>query len=125
MNQGASRLTSGWQWPQPRVAVALLIAATAIGMSIGYVSGVTRSAAAPKVHMVGFLASRGSQPWHQSFRDGLRELGYVDGVNLVLDERYAEGDAARLEPLATELVDRGVEVIVATDSASIAAAQRA
>jgi putative ABC transport system substrate-binding protein len=48
----------------------------------------------------------------QSFREGLRELGYVEGKNIVIDWRYAEGNADRLKELAAELVRLKVDVIV-------------
>jgi putative ABC transport system substrate-binding protein len=46
------------------------------------------------------------------FRQGLRELGYVEGQNLVIESRYAEGDVDRLSALALELVRLKVAVIV-------------
>src|SRR5262249_14241781 len=51
--------------------------------------------------------------------------GYVEGQTLLLESRYAEGQAEQLPALATELVQRHVEVIVAGGSAAIRAAQQA
>ena len=48
-----------------------------------------------------------------AFRDRLRELGYVDGQNLFIERRYAEGKEERLPQLAAELVKYGVDVIFA------------
>jgi len=48
-----------------------------------------------------------------AFRQGLRELGYVEGTNIVVEQRYAEGNLDRLSPLAAELVRLNVKVIVA------------
>jgi putative tryptophan/tyrosine transport system substrate-binding protein len=59
------------------------------------------------------------------FRDELRKLGYVDGKNLVIERRAAEGHFERLDPLANELIALKPDVIVATATPSIAAAQRA
>ena len=59
------------------------------------------------------------------FRQGLRELGYVEGQNLVMENRYAEGSEERLRDLATELVRLQVDVIVAGGAAAIRAAQHA
>jgi putative ABC transport system substrate-binding protein len=61
----------------------------------------------------------------EAFRQGLRELGYVEGQNLVMESRYAEGSAERLPDLAAELVQLKVDVIVAGGGAGIRAAQRA
>jgi putative ABC transport system substrate-binding protein len=58
-------------------------------------------------------------------RQGLRELGYVEGQNLALVQRDAEGQYERLPDLATDLVGLGVEVLVAHGAAATRAAQRA
>jgi ABC-type uncharacterized transport system substrate-binding protein len=60
----------------------------------------------------------------QAFRDGMRALGLVEGRDYVLEERYADGDEARLPGLASELLGAGVSIIVATSQPSIAAAAR-
>ena len=59
----------------------------------------------------------------EAFRQGLRELGYVEGQNLVIENRYAEGSEERLRDLAAELVRLQVDVIVAGGAAAIRAAQ--
>lgn len=59
------------------------------------------------------------------FRDELRKLGYVDGKNLVIERRAAEGHFERLDPLANELNALKPDVIVAVATPAIAAAQRA
>jgi ABC-type uncharacterized transport system substrate-binding protein len=55
----------------------------------------------------------------------LRDLGYVDGRNLAVERRYADGRVERLPALAAELVQRRVDVIVAGGSAAVRAAQAA
>jgi putative ABC transport system substrate-binding protein len=59
------------------------------------------------------------------FRQGLRELGYVEGQNIVIESRSAEGSVDRLGALATDLVRHQMEVIVAAGSPAIHAAQQA
>src|SRR5215813_14754582 len=54
---------------------------------------------------------------------GLRELGYVEGENLVIERRFAEGRFDRLRGLAHELVQRRVDVIVAVSNLAIDAAK--
>ena len=61
----------------------------------------------------------------QAFRDGLRELGYVEGKNLQLEVRWGEGNLERLAALATELVQLKVDVIVAASSPAVVAARQA
>ena len=57
----------------------------------------------------------------EAFRRRLRELGYVEGKNLVIEYRYAEGKLERLPALAAELVGLKVDVIVTVSSAVLAA----
>ena len=61
----------------------------------------------------------------QAFRQGLRTLGYVEGQNLVIEWRYAQGHDDRLPPLAAELVRLKVDLIVADITLGIRAAMRA
>jgi putative tryptophan/tyrosine transport system substrate-binding protein len=61
----------------------------------------------------------------QAFRDGLRELGYVEGKNIQLEIRWGEGRLERLPSLAAELVALNVDVIVAATSPAVAAARQA
>jgi putative ABC transport system substrate-binding protein len=70
---------------------------------------------AAKVPRIGYLT--GATPDGQShrieaFREGLRELGYVEGKNIVIEFRYAEGKADRLPALAGEFVRLKVDAIV-------------
>ena len=60
-------------------------------------------------------------PRVEAFRRGLRELGYVEGKNTVIEYRYAEGTLERLPDLAAELVRLKVDVIVATAQGALAA----
>jgi len=81
-----------------------------------------------KVHRIGNL-NPGSplltpHLW-EAFRQGLRELGYVEGQNLLIENRYAEGSEERLRDLAAELVRLQVDVMVAGGAAAIRAAQHA
>jgi putative ABC transport system substrate-binding protein len=62
---------------------------------------------------------------HEAFREGLRDLGYVEGQNLVLEFRYAETETERLPDLAAELVRLPVDILVAGSDPSIRAAKRA
>ena len=59
------------------------------------------------------------------FRDELRKLGYVDGKNLVIERRAAEGHFERLDPLANELIALKPDAVVAVATPAIAAARRA
>ena len=66
-----------------------------------------------KVWRIGYLRRTSPQPADiAALRQGLQELGYVEGQNLNIDERYANGVAARLPQLARELMQLKVEVLV-------------
>jgi len=66
-----------------------------------------------------------STPVWDSFRAGLRELGWEEGKNIVLESRYADGQFDRLPTLAEELVKLNVSVIVAANSPGTRAAMSA
>src|SRR6516162_5596559 len=81
-------------------------------------------AAQQKVPTVGFL-SIGRQIPPEILARGLRDFGYVVGKNIAFEYRFGEGRHEKMVPLARELVDRKVEVILAAGDEAIAAAQEA
>src|SRR2546427_8010750 len=96
------------------------------------VAPLTAAAQQPtKVYRIGRLSSGSSPLPHElnpnleAFRQGLRALGYVEGQNLVIEYRYAEGQEDRCPALAAELVRLPVDVLVAAGTAPIQAAQHA
>jgi putative ABC transport system substrate-binding protein len=60
----------------------------------------------------------------EAFRQGMRELGYVEGKTFVLEARYGQGNSETLPQLARELVGREVDVIVAATDGPIAVVKR-
>ena len=85
-----------------------------------------------KVWRVGYLSSAftplkspGDAVIFEAFRQQMNDLGYVEGKNLIIEARYAEGQFDRLPAFATELVSLPCDVIVAVATPAIAAAQRA
>jgi putative ABC transport system substrate-binding protein len=77
----------------------------------------------PRVGIL-FMGGR-DQPHLDSFKQGLREHGYSEGTNIILEYRYAEGRNDRLLELAKEFVRDKVDVIVTTSSISAQAARKA
>jgi putative ABC transport system substrate-binding protein len=74
-------------------------------------------AQAPAMPAIGFLSGRSpDEAAHLlgAFRQGLNETGYVEGKNVGIEFRWAEGDYNRLPALASDLVRRGVAILVAT-----------
>ena len=79
-----------------------------------------------KVPRIGVLwPTAPPDPFFDAFKQGLRELGYVQGQNIAFDERWAEGKLERLPVLAAELVGVGVDVIVTRQTPPTQAAKQA
>ncbi len=78
-----------------------------------------------KVPRIGYLSSRpGPSRLDEAFRQGLRELGYIEGENIMIDYRYAGWVWERLPVLAAELVRGNVDVLVATGGTAAARAAK-
>ncbi len=92
------------------------------------VLGTAAEAQLPKIPRIGFLSttSPSNVPTRlEAFRQGLRDLGYVEGKNVVIEYRYAEGNIDRLPTLLDELVRLKVDVIVASGPSPTRAAKKA
>jgi len=106
--------------------------------TLGLVAMLVASLAAPltadaqsagKMWRIGYLSLVSGdleqyKPWLAAFRAGLRELGYVEGENVVIEERYAMGQVDRLPALAAELVGRKVDVLVTAPAGTAIAAKK-
>ncbi|PYN91488.1 MAG: hypothetical protein DMD91_34120, partial [Candidatus Rokuibacteriota bacterium] len=102
------------------IVAALLLAVAAAGPPAD-------AQQAPKIATIGFLSpSTPAAAAHliEAFRQGLRELGYVEGKTVVLELRYGESKFERLPELARELVGLKVDVIVTGTDVAIAAVKR-
>jgi putative ABC transport system substrate-binding protein len=96
------------------------------------VAGAVVQAQQPKkVPRIGFLSGRGApsptnpDPSADAFRQGLRDLGYIVGKNILVEYRYAEGTLDRIPGLVAELVQLKVDVLVSPAGPAIRAARQA
>jgi putative ABC transport system substrate-binding protein len=81
-----------------------------------------------KIHRIGLLLAPSPSFYSsrvEAFRQGLRELGYVEGKNIAIEYRYAEGKLNRLPDLAAELVHLKVDLIVTASNDGALAAKKA
>jgi putative ABC transport system substrate-binding protein len=101
--------------------------AVVLGLSLFVAPLAAEAQQAGKVARVGLLALNLAAAPHlpEAFRQGLRDLGYVEGRNVVIEYRDAEGKAERLPALAAELVALKVDVILAAGTPQALAAQHA
>jgi len=100
----------------------------AIGVAFALFGAAAQAQQPKKVPRIGYLAplSLASESARiESFRQGLRDLGYIEGKNILIDYRYAEGKEDRLQALAGELVQLKVDVLVAQGFTASRAAKQA
>ncbi|PYT86199.1 MAG: hypothetical protein DMG36_26600 [Acidobacteria bacterium] len=99
----------------------------AIALTFAF-GGVVAQAQQAKVVRIGFLgptSAASNAGRMEALRAGLRDLGYLEGKNLVIESRWAEGKFDRLPELAAELVRLNVDVILTTGTPGIRAAKNA
>src|SRR5262249_15780470 len=77
-----------------------------------------------KVPRIGYVIGSGPGPLVDAFRQGLRDFGYIEGKNILVEYRYAEGKTDRIASLVAELVQLPVDVLVSTTGRAILAAKQ-
>ena len=103
--------------------LSLLLAVSVLGAALAADAQPTG-----RVHRVGFLSAgqAGINPYlYEAFRQGLRERGWLEAQNIVIQYRFAEGRYDRLPDLAADLVRLKVDIIVAAGTAATTAAKNA
>jgi ABC-type uncharacterized transport system substrate-binding protein len=109
---------------------AVLLAAPLAAIAAGLLLATPLADAAPAVPKVGYLSvGSASDPRRVTllgaFQQGLRDLGYIEGKNILVEVRFADGDYDRIPALAAELVRLKVDIIVAYSTVATQAAQNA
>src|SRR6266508_588907 len=105
-----------------------LVGIVALVVTLAMSGAVAQAQQPTKVPRIGFLSSSSpstNAARTEAFRQGLRELGYVEGKNIVIEYRSAEGKLDRLPALAAELVRLKVDIILTGGPASIRPAKEA
>ncbi|MBI3636498.1 MAG: ABC transporter substrate-binding protein [Candidatus Rokubacteria bacterium] len=106
-----------------RIIRAALAAALALGLFT--VTLAAEAQPAGKVVRIGLLDYGAFDPRWNAFRERLRELGYVEGQNVIFEPRWGEGQVSRLRSLAAELVAAKVDILVTAGSEAALAAKQA
>ena len=92
----------------PSILVAVVL------LALGVIAEAQQTGKVPRIGYLSPTSPSVSPTRIEAFRQGLRELGYVEGKNIVIEYRYAEGKFDRLAALAAELVRLNVDLIVTT-----------
>ncbi len=108
-----------------KAAVVLSILVVAVQLTIGLVADAQQSAKVPRIGYLTVASLSSNVARIEAFRQGLRELGYVEGKNIVIEWRSAEGKFERQSELAAELVHLKVDVIVSSGPTMTRAAKEA
>ena len=131
-----ARSRLGWcaSWASARLPpaipceVPIRVIGLAVVLTVSFMLAplVAEAQQAGKVWRIGpTLGSAATAATEDAFRQGLRERGYVEGRDVVVDWRFAEGKGERLPELAAELLRLKVDVIVTLAPAAVVAAQKA
>src|SRR5215831_8251329 len=100
----------------------------AVGGAVAWPLAARAQQPTPRVPRVGWLVTGSPTSYRFSlaaFRDGLKALGYIEGQNIKIDYRWAEGNVDRLPELADELVQQKVDIIVSGGAVGAKAAKSA
>jgi putative ABC transport system substrate-binding protein len=114
----------GFSIARSKAKKILCLALTALLFALGFSAEAQQSGKIPRI---GFLSASGESntpgPQVEAFRQGLRDLGYVEGKNIVVEYRYLEGRLDRVPGLVAELVQPKPDVIIVTSLPGIRAAK--
>ena len=109
-----------------RWTTAALIVVLALGvLAAALIADAQQPTKIPRIGLLSPFSPSHAAAWHQAFRQGLRQLGWVEGQNISIEYRYAEGRNDRLPDLAADLVRLKVDIIVVSISTDALAAKNA
>jgi len=108
---------------QPPTKIPRIGYLNAATVQIRQIDSITHEATSQRKSFIGASSSR--NPRTEALRQGLRELGYVEGKNIIIEYRYAEGKSERLPELVRELINLKVDIIFAQSTPAVRAAKNA
>jgi putative ABC transport system substrate-binding protein len=88
------------------------MAGTVAVLAVPFAAEAQRANRPPRIGYLGASSPTAASRWHDAFRHGLRDHGYIEGQNITIEWRSAEGRAERIPELAAELVRLNLDVIV-------------
>jgi len=103
----------------PSILVAVVL------LALGVIAEAQQPTKIPRIGFLGAASPYAIAARIEAFRQGLRELGYVEGKNIIIEYRYAEGKYDRLPALAAELVRLKVDIIISGSEPATRAAKEA
>jgi len=106
-------------------AAVLSILAFALQLVDVVIAQAQQPAKIPRIGFIGASSSTTAAPYLEAFREGLRELHYVEGHNIAIEVRWAEGAAQRFPQLIAELVGLKIDVLLVSAAAGALAAKNA
>jgi putative tryptophan/tyrosine transport system substrate-binding protein len=86
---------------------------TTVWLTTASIAGAQQIKKIPRIGYLTLASLTSNSPRREAFRDGLRNLGYIEGQNINIEYRYADSKTDRLPELAADLVRLEVDVIVA------------
>ncbi len=109
-----------------RLRTFTLLVTLALGLLMAPLAAdAQQPAKVPRIGLLSPFSPSDAALWHQAFRQGLRDLGWVEGKNVSIEYRYAEGRTDRLPDLAADLVRLKVDIIVVSVTTDALSAKKA
>src|SRR5438067_555183 len=108
-----------------RKARVLSILFVVVLLAVAVIAGAQQPQKIPRIGFLGTSSPSAISTRVEGFRQGLRENGYVEGQNIAIEYRWAEGKLDRLPKLAADLVSHKVDIIVTHGDAAIRALKQA
>jgi putative ABC transport system substrate-binding protein len=106
-------------------ARSLFLTLSVVILAITHLANAQQPGKVPRVGLLISASTAATAPFVEAFRQGLRELGYIEGKNIILEIRGGEAKPDRVSDLAVELVHLKVDIIVAVGNFAVRAAMKA